>query len=402
MNTLSDALGATDREILKHLKPHGRKRRLSLEWQIIDLPDLKRMALHTADPAVAIQKTRAIFQGIADQMHITPEARTVTISRLCANWKASDPKRPKSEKYAGDGDRATNKLVAWLGSDKRIIDFTSPDARQFFQWLQTLSFNAHRVNGYVRVLRSMFQTAVNENWISENPFRGIKLLKEDEKPARAFLPSEILIILNKARTVGHDYDRVIECFLWTGMRLSELLNLEWKNVDLTNRVIYLGAAGTKESYDRRIPINSRLHSVLVYMKSKYKRPLPMGKTRIDRDFWNEVRPGGNGDKFHGWRKTCESLLAASGLNNDYINGTLGWKDRSVRASIYNAVNLGWATGVIPKAFEEMIAFVFPPNSRPEQSNDGWMIAKYNPNLSNTVGVTRITPPASSPSETPNS
>ncbi len=63
------------------------------------------------------------------------------------------------------------------------------------------------------------------------------------------------------------------CFvaLYTGMRLGELLNLQWCDVDLVSRVIHVRNSETfttKTRKNRSIPMNDQLHALLCEMKDR--------------------------------------------------------------------------------------------------------------------------------------
>ena len=49
----------------------------------------------------------------------------------------------------------------------------------------------------------------------------------------------------------------------TGLRLTEMLSLEWANVDLERTIIMVTDETTKSSKQRHIPINRDLLAVLI-------------------------------------------------------------------------------------------------------------------------------------------
>ena len=62
---------------------------------------------------------------------------------------------------------------------------------------------------------------------------------------------------------------IIAMFLFTGIRKRELRNLELRDVDLENRVVFVRSG--KGSKDRMIPMNDRLHSICrSYLKNREK------------------------------------------------------------------------------------------------------------------------------------
>jgi integrase len=57
----------------------------------------------------------------------------------------------------------------------------------------------------------------------------------------------------------------------TGLRLTELLSLEWANVDLGRAIITVTDETTKSSKQRHIPINRDLMAVLVAWKAQARK-----------------------------------------------------------------------------------------------------------------------------------
>ncbi len=55
---------------------------------------------------------------------------------------------------------------------------------------------------------------------------------------------------------------------YTGMRLAEILHLDWSLVDLKNRIIHLTAEMTKEDYDKRVPIPKILRDMLLQIPDR--------------------------------------------------------------------------------------------------------------------------------------
>ena len=53
---------------------------------------------------------------------------------------------------------------------------------------------------------------------------------------------------------------IVLCALHTGMRKGEILNLKWKDVDLSDRIVLLEK--TKNNRRRMIPLHGKLHLVL--------------------------------------------------------------------------------------------------------------------------------------------
>lgn len=101
----------------------------------------------------------------------------------------------------------------------------------------TVSIGAEMLNKDLRTLGSVFERAKRIYRLDENPFRGVRLLKTQEKPIRALNPTE------QKRLIDHLADPQDRCFvllaLTTGMRRSELVRLKWSQINLQDATLTL-------------------------------------------------------------------------------------------------------------------------------------------------------------------
>jgi site-specific recombinase XerD len=116
---------------------------------------------------------------------------------------------------------------------------------------------------YYRTLKAAFTKASEWNYLISNPFSKIKLPKIP-KVIPAFLSmKEILLIIENTSK-----DSMKSIFLFaahTGLRLSEILNLHWQDVDLHNNRVKISNTetfNTKGKKDRYIPINNTVKELL--------------------------------------------------------------------------------------------------------------------------------------------
>ena len=117
---------------------------------------------------------------------------------------------------------------------------------------------AYTINFELTALRTMFYVAVRMGYLEANPGKNIRKLKTDDSKRRRFLTEDECKKL--MASTPEQFTSVICTFLNTGMRLSELINLEWSDIDLESRVIKI----QKKSFwlpkagERIIPINNAM------------------------------------------------------------------------------------------------------------------------------------------------
>lgn len=120
------------------------------------------------------------------------------------------------------------------------------------------------INNYVSVLREALDLAVKDKIIKENPVADVPRAKHQKEPPDPFSRDEVASIIRavEARHPGQ-VANMITCWLWTGMRTSEIFALQWTNVDLAsgtmlvNRAVVRGTSKTtKTNLARTVRLNS--------------------------------------------------------------------------------------------------------------------------------------------------
>jgi site-specific recombinase XerD len=126
------------------------------------------------------------------------------------------------------------------------------------------------------------------------------------------------------------------------MRLSEILNLKWSHVDLTNRKISLvnsSTFSTKNKKDRHIPINTKLCAIISSRLPKIRTlndeylftkctGIKYNGDFISKQFKKSVRAAGLNDNihFHSLRHSTASNLVQRGVSIYVVKELLGHED----------------------------------------------------------------------------
>ncbi|MCU0443536.1 MAG: tyrosine-type recombinase/integrase [Microscillaceae bacterium] len=140
-------------------------------------------------------------------------------------------------------------------------------------WVVELSeneFNPTSINRKIATLKSFYKFLLKKGEISKNPTLRLKPLKTTQK-SPDFVEEDKLLRLFDQFPFENDFyhwrDRlVLEILYGTGIRLSELLGLQWKNIDFYQKTIKVLGKRNKE---RIIPIHQQLINVLQeYEKSR--------------------------------------------------------------------------------------------------------------------------------------
>jgi len=124
---------------------------------------------------------------------------------------------------------------------------------------------------YYRTLKCAFNKAIKWKYLQSNPFKELKAPRVQKKFPAIISSKDFKSLLEKV-TSPLLKDIFITAFL-TGMRLGEIINLKWRDVELQSEIIYVrntNEFSTKNKKDRIIPMNKELKVVL---KNRYRKLL---------------------------------------------------------------------------------------------------------------------------------
>ncbi|RJQ61052.1 MAG: site-specific integrase [Stygiobacter sp.] len=251
-------------------------------------------------------------------------------------------------------------LVDYFGIHCSIASIQQKEIEIFFIKLQekvkTVSHSANqRGNGYevyYRNIKAAFNKAKEWNYIHENYFTKVKLPKR-QKLSPVFINCDQLSAICEQIKNETVKDVVVFAF-YTGMRLDEIVNLKWKNVDNENNTITVGDETfvTKGRKQRFIPICEPLFPIL---NPKGKHIFIINKNRFVFCKENGEKYSGNYfsrrfkiackaaglDKsihFHSLRHSFASNLAQRGVSIYTIKELLGHSSITT-TQIYSHLNM---------------------------------------------------------------
>lgn len=193
------------------------------------------------------------------------------------------------------------------------------------------------INAEMIVIRMMFRLATQWGYSKENPTDGVSRLRLPKKNAPRFLTEEeCQKLLDNS---GSWLYPIFFTFLNTGMRKSELENLEWSDVDFNRRKVQINVKDnwSPKTNEREIPVNDRLLKVLQKQKanangSPYVFPdekdCKIHKNRLRKRLMVLTKQLGFGEvtKIHSLRHTFASHLVMKGVDLATIKKLMGHSD----------------------------------------------------------------------------
>jgi integrase len=169
------------------------------------------------------------------------------------------------------------------------FSLTDINAKIIRDWMTTLDVSHKRINNILIPLRMILEEAYQDEIIGSNPTHRIKNLPLLTREPEPFSKKDIDEILQKMSGLGRN---LIEFAFHSGLRTSELIALQWKNVDITNNRIYVREAivsnKTKQpktaSGNRTVFLNERSRNALVRHKK-------LSTTANGLVFYDDRNPG---------------------------------------------------------------------------------------------------------------
>lgn len=239
-----------------------------------------------------------------------------------------------SPSYSRSVRLSLSHLTKYFDNHKLLSSIDLKQMEFFFDKLREHAPKGYRV--YYRNIKAAFNKAVDWGYVSENPLRKLRLPKEVRQRPKFITKEELTIIENaiKDQTVK---DFVVFAF-YTGMRLSEIINLKWLSVNLAQGIITIGDEffRTKTGKQRTIPLPQIAQEILVkrfpkiitinksYVFQK-TQGVPLNADYVSKIFKRSIREVKMDEQlhFHSLRHSYASNLALSGVSLHEIRDLLG-------------------------------------------------------------------------------
>ena len=197
---------------------------------------------------------------------------------------------------------------------KDLLTLSTDDIRNF---LQNIDKTAQTKSHYLTVFNSFYNYMIFCEKLDVNPCDGIRPPKTEKKLPNYLTSEEIdkLLDIKLLKPIDYRNKAMLEVLFATGVRISELTNLELNQIDFSECIIRITGKGKK---DRVVPLGNMAIEALNNYINNYRGYLLKTKTS------NYVFLNKDGNKIsrQGFFKIIKSLCNDAGINKEVSPHTL--------------------------------------------------------------------------------
>lgn len=134
---------------------------------------------------------------------------------------------------------------------QKIQKIDYPLLRKYLQYLYQKKYAATTMNRHISSLKSFFRYLEKENKVNQNPTLLLSSVKKEKKLPKYIGYNElehILLLPDVGTPLGQRDSALLEVLYSTGVRVSELVSIQLKDVELSEKRIKIIGKGNKERY----------------------------------------------------------------------------------------------------------------------------------------------------------
>lgn len=222
-------------------------------------------------------------------------------------------------------------ILQQLGADTLLNSLDKPSVSKLYDHMVSKGYSASYINYTGTIVNGLQKYAYERGGKREQPTRMARM-KVTEGRQRYLTGSETHDMFNYfAVHQYYDISNLVRCYLDTGARKSELLELQWSDVDMDNDKLTFNGIRTKNAKSRTIPMTSQVKQILQELHNRrHNSPLVFAHITEQQlyDAWNKMREAlglSSDEQFvvHMLRHTCCTQLLSEGVNPKVVCAWMG-------------------------------------------------------------------------------
>lgn len=267
----------------------------------------------------------------------TLEAATATFEDVVAAWK--DKKYPQLSPASQSSYNSAYKNSAALRKMK-IRDIRTIHLEQIMATVE----GGYSVQSRLKIFWGLiFKYALEHDMVSKNYAEFVKTRDKDAGTTRTDISEEHRQVFWREALAGDHAAQLVVIYIYTGLRPSELVEIEKADVDLANRIM-VGGIKTEAGKNRRIPLHKDILPFMERLMATEGDALMTWKTATGkvkkysymRYFKNDWGPlverlglTDTGYTPHYTRHTCATMLREAKVEEDLRKAILGHKSKDI-------------------------------------------------------------------------
>lgn len=296
------------------------------------------------------------FPGSPRAMKFAPEANRETVSGFLTRWLEGKRKHVARSTFEGYRKLVELRLIPALG-DHMLVELKRKIVRD---WLDSLLVSNKTLSNIQSCLRSALNDAIDEELVEMNPMAGWTYSRKEapqkEDDVDPFSPEEQQAIL---AVLSGQARNMMQFALWTGLRTSELVALDWSDVDwvrgevMISRAMTQAAGGkaevTKTTAGRRSvkllrpafeALTAQKAHTFLADKEVFQNPRTLerwtGDQPIRKTMWHPAmkKAGVRYRRPYQTRHTYASMMLSAGEHPMWVAKQMGHSDWTMIARVY--------------------------------------------------------------------
>ena len=190
----------------------------------------------------------------------------------------------------------------WAMDNQKISlkSIKNHEIEKYINYLFNKGFASSTINRKISSLKSFFLFLQKKGKILENPIRELPSPKQEKKLPISMSEDDVETLLNapiQDSFIGYRDKAMLELLYATGVRVSELINIKFSDIDLTRSIVKVLGKGSKE---RLIPFGESANEYMkIYLEHRSQRAINRSiqfifvstkNSKISREaFWHRIK-----------------------------------------------------------------------------------------------------------------
>jgi len=280
----------------------------------------------------------------------------ITVGEYLTEWLDSIKESVKASTFHNYKKTINNRLIPEFG-DKKLSELEVSHVKD---WIKTCDCTLKTLNNLISPLRCALKDAVYDGYIDNNILYGWAINRRDVKKkskheVNPFTAEEQQMILD---ALDGQNRNLVQFSFWTGLRTSELVALNWDDVDFAAGCIHVTKALTQAANEPEAPkttagnrkvklLEPALQALLAqkcYTRLKNQEVFQYPRTEarwtgdqaIRRTLWIPAlkKAGVKYRNPYQTRHTYASMMLSAGENIMWVSKQMGHKDSTITAKTY--------------------------------------------------------------------